>query len=1162
MSDVARVEHPDDEVFRKAVAAAAGAIVANKSTLNAAARPAQAGTSWSNQGTINTGLIGRLTQNLAASFGRTPQEVEDALAYEGLSWGPPFPPGRPLDPYYGIRRPPRTWDFPVGDNIQITPRYGRISFQTIKAIIDSYYAAQICVRHLINDVRSLDYQFVPPQNVLEDVSDDVALAEAFFVAPDRRQPFRSWIAEFLQDVLRYDAGTLYIRRDNGGRPIALEVVSGPTMIPLIDFFGREPMDEPTDEINERISRIGGIWEGTKVPAYLQIIEGMPWVWLMADDIIYQPLNPLPESQYGLAPMEAVLLQANTDIRFQWFFLQHFTEGTVPAGFMQAPPDLSDPAQIEDWQSVWDAVMFGDQSKLSQIRWVPAGSQFQQVKDESFDSAFSLYLMRCTAATFGVTPNDLGFTEDVNRSTGEIQQDVNFRVGTLPIVRYVEDIINIFIHQHLHLKARIQFDTGQGTQHRLEDAQANKILIDSGVLSTDEVRMQLGKRVSRSRPTPRFINNTRSGPIALRALEVMAGDTDGTTYGPARNAPILHVPWTAAPGVLPIKGSPEGKDATQYEGRVQTALLGEKSPTKQPKATGATPKAIEAAKEGPATAGIAADTGVAGVDMFQDDEDEKASIKATALLKVMRQWRENSLHRVKKGQPPRMFPDLPDPVTEAVWPRLANARSREEVVEAFQGDLLAPMFKKKMASELPRVAGGLVVQALDTGRVLLVQRTPDKHDDGRTYTRWEFPGGKLDGGHDTDTPDASVWEGAVREWSEETGATLPPDVKVVGGWASPDGYYEGFVVQIPAEAALALNPQPEEVSNVAWWDPEDLDDPVIRGKVLDALHLVEPLLKAQWSDFHRQTDKILSHYAPEIRTALSQVYAGDTVRQVIRNSYQATKAKAPTTIGQVLPTTSTPAKAPVPATSRAGATAVPGSGAAIGVGVTVGAGMAAVAGMGAAATAGGIVGVLVSAAAGLSVISLVLQRLYANGFLQGAHETADLAGGKLPDGLSTDGIPSRYWDDWTPGLEDYLIDSPPDSLSVLLQGAPFVANEVAHTLAHRIAAAIARGEAHGATEEELLDAVEAIMHDEKRAAMIAETEFQRARQAGVDATLKANYVQQVAWIHQPGACSQCMTNAAVSPIPITQSWPMGSAPVHPACRCVCVPAGRAAQGPRI
>lgn len=720
-----------DQALQKALSAVAGAFIeegaVRKAFLNgnAAKMP---GTSWSNQGSINTRLIARLSQKLASGFGKAPEDLEASLARQGLSWGPPFPPGRPLDPFWGYKRAPRTWDYAVGENVQLVPRWGRVSFPTLKSLCQGYYAAQICVRHLINDVRSLDYQFIPPENVQEDATDDIERAESWFRYPDGRQPFRTWLAEYLQDVVRYDAGTLHIRRSEAGDPIALEVVSGETMIPLVDFFGRSPRDELSAEeladVQERISELSPnhLWSGTTVPAFLQIIEGMPWVWLTADEILYQLWNPLPESQYGLAPMEAVILQANTDIRLQWFFLQYFTDGTVPAGFMEAPPDLSDPSQVREWQDAWDAVMEGDQAKIRQIRWVPSGAKYQAIKSGEFQSDFSLYLMRCTAAAFGVTPNDLGFTEDVNRSTGETQVNIQFRVGTLPLVRHVEDLLNSFIAEYLHLRARIQFDTGQGTQHRLELAQADDIDIKNGSLSVDERRLKLGRRISKERPTSRYIYAPRSGPSPLIALESVAGRVDPMTFGPAKDQKLLTSVGTPAPGATPVLGSPEAKTSAARSMALQQALLAQngggaaKPAADIEKALGSIIEVLDslvAEKEavdntgGPGvtrgfsnaiTDGIDEETGAHGDDLISPRRKKEIADFDTIdgevkkLLLQTRQWRENSLNRVRKGRAPRRFDDVPAYVADLIWPDLQLARSPEEVNAAFAvlGKALAPM----------------------------------------------------------------------------------------------------------------------------------------------------------------------------------------------------------------------------------------------------------------------------------------------------------------------------------------------------------------------------------------------------------------------------------------------------------------------------------------
>jgi SPP1 gp7 family putative phage head morphogenesis protein len=681
--------------------------------------PAQPGTSWSNQGGMQNALIARVTQNLSSGFARAPEELELAMAEQGLSWGPPFPPGRPLDPFWGYRRAPRTFDYSVGENVQLTPRQKRISFGTLQSIWEAYDVAQICTRHLINDVRSLDYAWEPLPGIRDDVSDDIVEAEAFWDSPDKRQPFRAWLAEYLQDVIKYDAGTLYIRRTNAGDPLALEVVSGKTIIPLIDFYGRRPEDEDDEETPE------DLFDGEIVPAFLQIIEGLPWDWLAADDLIYQPWNPEPDSQYGRAPLEAVLLSANTDIRFQWHFLQFFTEGSIPEGFMEAPPDQSDPAQIQHWEDTWNAIMVGDQQMKRRIRWVPSGSKFTESKPSAgkFDDTFPLYLMRRTCAAHGITPNDLGFTENVNKSSGDTQVDVQFRVGTAPLLRHCEDVINLFTKQYLKLRCRLKFDDGRETEDRVATATAEGIYIDHGVISPDEPRQRLGYPIDNSRPTGRLINNARVGPIPLLALESISGKVSPETYGPDDSQELVSTPYAAPAGVIPPQGTPEqiaSAETTAQQARdlIETTT-GEKPPTTPVPPNPADPAPVTsegapakpengsagAPEDGEAEKGVD-NTGGPGVtrsfsnpttitggtdgitvpiDDDEEDDEEEDEIKKAAASLALRRWRKNAHTRLRQGKAPRKFvdPNLPSDVHDAVWSHLGKARTREEVDAAFK-----------------------------------------------------------------------------------------------------------------------------------------------------------------------------------------------------------------------------------------------------------------------------------------------------------------------------------------------------------------------------------------------------------------------------------------------------------------------------------------------
>lgn len=132
--------------------------------------------------------------------------------------------------------------------------------------------------------------------------------------------------------------------------------------------------------------------------------------------------------------------------------------------------------------------------------------------------------------------------------------------------------------------------------------------------------------------------------------------------------------------------------------------------------------------------------------------------------------------------------------------------------------------------------GLAVQAADTGRVLMLQRSLDPADNPEVQGTWEFPGGSLAEGED---PEA----GARREWAEETGCAVPDGV-ITGGWRN--GNYQGFVLTVDMEReACAVNTGTSEVDNpddttrerpepCAWFSLEQMQamGPALRPEVYD------------------------------------------------------------------------------------------------------------------------------------------------------------------------------------------------------------------------------------------------------------------------------------------------------------------------------------------
>lgn len=147
----------------------------------------------------------------------------------------------------------------------------------------------------------------------------------------------------------------------------------------------------------------------------------------------------------------------------------------------------------------------------------------------------------------------------------------------------------------------------------------------------------------------------------------------------------------------------------------------------------------------------------------------------------------------------------------------------------------------MKSHQTLVAAGLVVQAQDTGRILMLQRSLSAEDPAAGT--WEFPGGHVEGEEPSDA--------AKREWMEETGLQLPPGIWS-STWTTADGVYQGFVYSIKSEDLLDItserasinpdDPDGDKTESLAWWDPSQLrNNPAVRRELTLNMSSVEDAL---------------------------------------------------------------------------------------------------------------------------------------------------------------------------------------------------------------------------------------------------------------------------------------------------------------------------------
>lgn len=183
-----------------------------------------------------------------------------------------------------------------------------------------------------------------------------------------------------------------------------------------------------------------------------------------------------------------------------------------------------------------------------------------------------------------------------------------------------------------------------------------------------------------------------------------------------------------------------------------------------------------------------------------------------------------------------------PTLAAARPRAHNPRHIVEPVPESVSEVATAQ-----GEEVEPTHAGFAVQAADTGRVLLIQRSLDPDDPPEVQGTWEFPGGGIE---DDETPEAA----ARREFSEETGLPVPAG-EVTGGWRSPDGIYQGYVFTTPVEATAfaELNPDLAAAETVNPDDPQRRNPDVSAWFSLDQIWNLGPALRPEcyttdWSQF--------------------------------------------------------------------------------------------------------------------------------------------------------------------------------------------------------------------------------------------------------------------------------------------------------------------------
>ncbi len=387
-----------------------------------------------------------------------------------------------------------------------------VDFKTLRRFSEQYDVARAVINRRKRQLSGLDWDIVPVDpNAKPNPTEVATIKTTMRNIGGYRVRFREFVDTMVEDLLVLDALAVYKQPNRGGGVYALRPIDASTITLKVDKSGNTP--EPPEI------------------AYIQKIRGEEVATFTADEMYYEMMNPRTSSPYGFSPLESLILVVSTALKSDVYNLHLLTEGNIPEGLYSVPENWTT-GQIKEFQEVWDAALAGNTPALSKLKFTPPGTYHPTMKPEDMRyKDLQEWLMKKTCMLYEIQPQELGFTETVNKSTGEVQQSIGHDSGLMPLVRFFEELLADVIQIDLDYPAyRLKY-MGVDDPDPKEQAETNEIKIRSGQATVDELRTAQGEDpIGVNKPfvigSPTFLDEESIATRAAAAKALIDMGADG------------------------------------------------------------------------------------------------------------------------------------------------------------------------------------------------------------------------------------------------------------------------------------------------------------------------------------------------------------------------------------------------------------------------------------------------------------------------------------------------------------------------------------------------------------------------------------------------------------------------------------------------------------
>ena len=438
-----------------------------------------------------------------------------------------FNPGTPITPVKGEENA-TLFEYRPGVNLVITPRIGfgaLLSFPALRALAQ-VKEIRLNIELIKRQICGMEWEIVPTEKKTVTVgqADYSAIPETesvirFFEKPDGTNEWDSWLKMLLEDLLVIDAVTLYPEYDQYHKLVELSIVDGATIRPLLDWRGKTPR--------------------APMPAYTQILRGIPSTWYAADRILYKPLNTKSTTPYGETGAEWVLASINIAIRREAARNSYFTDGNIPGALVYLGDVTSE--QVDTIEKYVDAILKGEISRASRMLFLPGGgsgtSVFPFQQNDQDNTTLDTWLMQVACWAFGNSPAEFGLIPGSGGLGGAGYMDgseaTQYRSMIGPVSGYVAGLMNRVIREYMGRRdVKFQFKSKAPQADRLQQAQVDQVYVGT-VYSADYVADREGipqqYRVTKQEQAPVYQPANAGVPAAFMPFVKRAMASELTSW---------------------------------------------------------------------------------------------------------------------------------------------------------------------------------------------------------------------------------------------------------------------------------------------------------------------------------------------------------------------------------------------------------------------------------------------------------------------------------------------------------------------------------------------------------------------------------------------------------------------------------------------------------